>query len=328
MSANIDTLMYVGETPWHGLGHKYETPPATAAEIITAAELDWTVNVEKMKTDLHPEGIFGYHSIYREDTNHVLGVVNRAVPRLVQNTEAFNAFQDLLGTEVTVETAASLGHGEIVFGCFKINQGYTLLDDAVDHYFVVMNDHLKADGKVTIMNTPIRVVCQNTLSSALSANNQKVRIPVVSDSNVNAELARKIISCADHCSTQLNGFAAKLVKQKVSRDHIEMMLDELFPYVKITDDNVDSSHIKANETVDIIRDTFLTECMGADNLGNYRGTQYQVYNALTDFSQHFYKSVDKAYDLNYRMKLLPGMGADTPASLVTKYLKIKDKLVA
>ena len=46
MSANIETMMYVGEAPWHNLGHQFQEPPKTVEEIITAAELDWTVNVE------------------------------------------------------------------------------------------------------------------------------------------------------------------------------------------------------------------------------------------------------------------------------------------
>ena len=40
MSANIDTMMYVGEVPWHGLGTRYETPPKTSKELIKGAKLD------------------------------------------------------------------------------------------------------------------------------------------------------------------------------------------------------------------------------------------------------------------------------------------------
>lgn len=326
MSANIDTMMYVGEVPWHRLGHAYEVAPSTSKEIVTAAQMDWTVNIDKMYSEKFSE-IPSYYAVYREDDDRILGVVNKDIPKLVQNIDAFNAFEDLLGKEVTVETAASLGKGEQIFGCFKVNNAYTVLDDEVDHYFVVLNEHLKADGKVTIMNTPIRVVCQNTLSAALSSNDAKMRIPVSSDNYMNAELARKIISGADTAIKKLNKRAEKLATQKISRDYVDSVLDELFPYV--ISKGEESLHTKANEKMEIMRETFVSECMGADNLGNYRGTKWQVFNAVTDFSQHYFKSVDKAYDLNYRMKLLPGMGAsDGPATLVTKYLKVMDKIAA
>lgn len=328
MSANIDTMMYVGQTPWHGLGHRYEVAPTTSEEIITAAKLDWTVSASKMHTELHPEGVLGYHAIYRDDNNEVLGVVNDAYPRLVQNTETFNAFADILGKEVSVETAASLGRGGVVFGCFKINESYKLIDDDVDHYFVVMNDHLKTDGKITILNTPIRVVCQNTLSAALAAGSHKIRIPVVADTNMNAELARKVIESAGTCIAQLDNQANKMLKQKISKQYVETLLDELFPFVG--DGSDESIHSKANERISMMRSTFVEKCMGASDLQNYAGTQYQVYNALTDFTQHYFANAEKAYDLQYRMKMIPGMGgsSETPAGLVSKYLKIKDKIVA
>ena len=327
MPANIDTMMYVKEVPWHGLGHKYETALTTPQEIITAANMDWRVNAEKMSTPLHGDIPF-FHAIYREDNNDVLGVVNKARPILVQNIDSFNALEDLITSkEVTVDTAASLRRGQTVFGCFSINNKFKVLDDDIQHYFVVMNDHLKADGKVTIMHTPIRVVCQNTLSAALSSSQYKTRIPSCDDGNINSELARKLISDAEFTISVLAEKAEKMATKKIDRNYIETVLDELFPYLDSKGD--ESLHTAANEKTAMIRDTFISECMGADNLSNYRGTQYQVFNALTDFSQHYFKNVEKAYDLNYRMNLLPGMGAtESPSALVSKFLKIKDKIAA
>lgn len=326
MSANIDTMMYVKEVPWHGLGHKYDVAPSTPQDIITAAQMDWRVATEKMSTSLHGD-IPYYHAVYREDNNDVLGVVNKARPILVQNIDSFNAFEDLIeAKDVTVDTAASLSRGQTIFGCFKINSKFKVLDDDIEHYFVVMNDHLKADGKVTIMHTPIRVVCQNTLSAALSSSQAKARIPITSDANINSELARKLISDAEYAISCLGKKAETMATTKIDRAYVETVLDNLFPYLDSKGD--ESLHTAANEKTSMIRDTFLSECMGADNLGNYRGTQYQVFNALTDFSQHYFKNVEKAYDLQYRMNLLPGMGVDSPASLVNKFLKIKDKIAA
>lgn len=324
MSANIDTMMYVGETPWHGLGTKYETPPKSSAEIIEGAKLGWKVNVAPMKTDLHGE-IDSYHAIYREDNQEILGVANHKYPKVVQNSETFTTFDRLIGESLDVETAASLGRGETVFGCFKIRSSYKVMDDDIEHYFVVMNDHLKVDGKVTVLNTPVRVVCENTLSAALNSSIYKLRIPITSDHNINTTLADKLFDSMDNAMKNLQNNAEKMCTQKITRDDVEKILDELFPYIQVEGE---STYSKANENMQVLRDTFIRQCMGADNLANYRGTAYQVFNALTDYEQHYFKKVEKSYDLNYRMKLLPGVGTESEPSKVAKFLRIKDKLIA
>lgn len=326
MAANIDTMLYVGEKPWHQLGAQYTSADLTCTEdIIKGAQMDWTVGIEKMKADGLGD-IPNYHAVYREDNQAILGVVNRARPELVQNIDAFKSFEELLNKEVSVETAASLGHGEHIFGCFKINEGYTLMDDAIDHYFVVLNEHDKSDGKVTILNTPIRVVCQNTLASALSTAVYKLRVAVTNNAAYNAEMARRIIAGGNIAQNQLESKAMKLYNKKISRDHVEALLDELFPMTVTEDPN--SLYTKANQTMEMKRETFLEQCMGRDDLGNFRGTQYQVYQALVDYEQHYYSQLDKSYDLSYRMGSLPCLAADSSRILSGKYLKIKDKIVA
>ena len=327
MAANIDSMVYVGETPWHGLGHKYDTVPATPQEIILAAKMNWEVDDMRMKTDLH-DRVLNYHAIYRKDNNDVLGVVNKAQIVHTQNIDTFNAFTDIIGKEVSVETSASLDRGCTIFGCFKINSGYKVLDDDVDHYFVVVNDHLKCDGKVTILNTPVRVVCQNTLNAALDNNSAKIRIPITADANVNAELARKIIGSAGTAIDKLGKKAEDMVKQKISKDYIDKLLDEMFPYIEVKDGEM-STHDKANERVEMMRDTFVSDCLDADNLGNYRGTQYQVFQGIIDFAQHYYLNADKSYDLKYRMGTVLGSTDSTqPIGLTQKFLKIQKKLMA
>lgn len=323
---SIDTMLYVNQVPWSGLGVHYEVAPTTSIEIIERAKLDWTVAADPMYTDHHGK-IPGYFTLYREDNNDILGVVKQNRLQIVQNTETFNAFNEMINHSVDFETAASLSGGKTVFGCFKIRQEYTLLDDKIEHYFVVMNDHLRPDGKVTVLNTPIRVVCQNTLAAALSNNNYRLRIPVTADIGINRDLMDKILVSVGSAMTDLSKKCEKMAMQKISRDGIETILDELFPRVGNPEDP-DSLFSKANQRIEMLRSTFVTDCMGADNLGNYRGTAYQVFNALTDFTGHYFQSADKAYDLDYRMKLLPGVSSDSPSNLVNKFLSMKDRLAA
>lgn len=325
MAANLDTMLYVGETPWHGLGHRYEVAPDTPEEIITGAELDWEVGALPMTTELHSK-VFNYNTIYRKDNNGILGVVNKSQIYHVQNTSMFNAFGSIIGKAVTTETAAALGTGANVFGCFKIGDQYKVLDDDVDHYFVVLNEHLRCDGKITILNTPIRVVCQNTLIAAMKQNTAKIRIPVSTDQKINEAIAMKIIRSADNALVALNKRAEKLVNEKIDKKWVERLLDEVFPYIEVKEGDT-STHDRANERITMMRETFVNDCMGADNLGNYRSTKWQVANAILDFGQHWYLNVDKAYDLNYRMGAVLGSSDTTqPVGMVKKALQIVDKM--
>lgn len=325
MSAMIDTMMYIGETPWHGLGKCYDTPLDTSEEIIEAAELNWTVNALPIHTDRHST-VKSYHAVYREDNDRVFGLVNNPYPDLVQNTEMFNSLSKLMKSkDISIETAAALGDGQNVFGCFKISDQFKLLDDQIDHYLVVFNDHLKADGKITIMNTPIRVVCQNSLNQALSNNLLKYRIVCTSDTMLADSLADHIMKATLRSEKQLENRAKEMLKNKIDKHGLERLLDELFPYIQAEGG---SSHDKANERTEMMRNIFIEKCLGADNLINYRGTHYQVFNALTDFSQHYYTKPENGLDLNKRMSLLPGMGVDSPASKVSKFLKMSNKFIA
>ena len=327
MSANINTMIHVGEMPWHGLSKDMTNdPPKNAYEIVASAELGWNVNYLPMKTDLHNK-VFSYNTIYREDTEEALGVVNRANPILVQNSDTFNSIDEMIGKELKVDAAASLGRGETVFGCFQIADEFKILDDDVVHYFVIINDHLKVDGKVTILNTPVRVVCQNTLSEALENNICKVRVPVSPEVSINAAIASKLIQGVGTCIVDLTKRAEDMVLKKVDKPYVNRLLDVLFPYQLVDGEPV---HNQANENISTVRSIFINDYMGADNLTNYRGTQWQIFNALTDFTQHAFKSANKAYDLTYRMKNnLPGFNPNpTEISKVTRFMRIADDLAA
>lgn len=319
MSANIDSMMYVGGVPWHGLGIKYDAPPKTSEEIIKGTQLDWTVSAHVMSSDIRKEE--SYHGIYRDDTQHLFSIVHSKYPKLVQNSDTFLALEHQLGVCLDVSTAASLGKGETVFGCFELKTDDKVLDDEVKTYFVVLNDHTRADGKVTVFNTPIRVVCENTLSAALSSAHHKLRVPITEDASMNMQIVDKILSMHQEGISVLNKKADLWATRKLTRENMEKILDVLFP---IPEENIERP--TATLKAEMKRNTFLESCMQADNLDNYRGTVYQVFNALTDYTQHYVSNPDKALDLKYRMNTLPGIGADSPATMVSKFIQMQEKM--
>jgi hypothetical protein len=60
------SMFYVGGEPWHKLGTRLENPPATAADALQAAHLDWEV----VKVPLY--GAAGTRLVQIPDTNAVV----------------------------------------------------------------------------------------------------------------------------------------------------------------------------------------------------------------------------------------------------------------
>jgi len=118
MPANINSMMYVGQKPWHGLGTKLEKV-ATSEEAIIAAGLDWKVTKEPLFLK-NGTMIESSYATVREDNHNVLGVVGRVYEPL-QNKGAFQFFDAVVGIkEAMYHTAGALGNGECVWILAKL----------------------------------------------------------------------------------------------------------------------------------------------------------------------------------------------------------------
>ena len=86
-------MMYVGETPWHRLGTKLYNP-ATAAEAIIAAGLDYDVTLTALTT-IHGTPVPKRRAVVRTDSNQVLGVVSPSYTP-IQNRACFNFLDEVV----------------------------------------------------------------------------------------------------------------------------------------------------------------------------------------------------------------------------------------
>lgn len=165
MSANVESMFYVRETPWHGLGTKVNEAP-TSKDALIYAGLNWKVVQNNVYTQ---DGslISGYKANIRSTDRSVLGIVSDRY-KIVQNQDAFQFTDDLLGEGVTYETAGSLQGGRKVWMLAKMPHRYIISGDEIEPYLVVMNSHDGSSG-IKVAMTPIRVVCQNTLNLALGS---------------------------------------------------------------------------------------------------------------------------------------------------------------
>jgi phage/plasmid-like protein (TIGR03299 family) len=163
-------MAYVGETPWHGLGSALDVAPASIAEAIRAAGLDWTVRREQLR--MADGRLVDRFAVVRDSDNRVLGTVGSDW-RPIQNAHAFSVIEPFLTHgQATVETAGSLFQGGRVWMLLRIARPDAVIvpqaDDRVAKYILAAVGH---DGTLsfTLGITPIRVVCNNTLSASLGA---------------------------------------------------------------------------------------------------------------------------------------------------------------
>jgi len=181
-----DSMFSVRQTPWHGLGAVLGRPPASIAQAIEASGLGWRVEREPVAVDRGDaatvddlwaprcEEIPGYYATVRQDTGAVLGIVGERY-RVVQNEEAFEFVDALLGSSLHFETAGSLGGGRRVWVLATLPDHVVVGGDPVRPYVLLLNSH---DGSTAVIaaTTPVRVVCQNTQNWGLQRARQRFSI--------------------------------------------------------------------------------------------------------------------------------------------------------
>jgi hypothetical protein len=159
----------VGPSPWQNLGIELINP-ATAREAIVTAGLDYTVVKKPLKEVVrlnHTADVSDRWATVRTDTGDILGIVGDSYEP-IQNRDAFTFFDSLVGTEKAIyETAGTLGRGERIWILAKL-PGFIQVHgkDIVNKYLLLSNSH-DGSSPIEVKLTPIRVVCNNTLTAAM-----------------------------------------------------------------------------------------------------------------------------------------------------------------
>lgn len=275
MSANVETMFYVREKPWHGLGTEIKEAPASADALITAG-LDWTVE----QRDVYSEDgcqIPGYRVNTRSTDQAALGIVSDRY-KVVQNVDAFQFTDDLLGEGVTYETAGSLQGGRKVWMLARMPQRYIISGDEIAPYLVVMNSHDGSSG-IKVAMTPIRVVCQNTLNLAL--NTAKRIWAAKHTENVMNRVyeARDTLLLAETYMGELGRGIEELSRIKLSDRKVLEMMQEFFPVSE------DMNEMQKKNNLRLLED-MKRRYWDAPDLSHVGKNGYRFINAVSDFATH------------------------------------------
>ena len=168
MAHMVETMAYAGEVPWHGLGTPVPSD-LTPEQFMVKAGLDWDVEKEDILTTSGIK-VKNKQALVRSSDSSILDVVGTGW-NPVQNSEAFDFFEEYVNAgDMEMHTAGSLKDGQMVWALAKTKDGFELFNgDQTDNYFLFTNPH-QFGKAINIRMTPIRVVCNNTLTLSLSQN--------------------------------------------------------------------------------------------------------------------------------------------------------------
>jgi phage/plasmid-like protein (TIGR03299 family) len=286
-------IAYAGETPWHTHGTSFKRG-FTSEEALQAAGLDYNVELQELST---PHTTCNSHkAVVRTDTQSVLGVVGNNYEPL-QNKDAFRFFDALIKDKTALyETAGALKGGRQIWLLAKIDGQIDILkNDAINKYFLLTNRH-DGLGSVAGRVTPIRVVCNNTLTAAMGKN-VKEEIRIVHRGNVAdrlefaGELLAKVGVFYDELAEVYRKFAKIQMRDKQMRAYIG---EALRPYggVKTEQEALEIAKLQEEEEVSARLATEINNVMtlvengrGTDIKG-VRGTLWGTYNAITEYVDH------------------------------------------
>lgn len=275
MAAEMESMFYVREVPWHGLGTKV-AEALSSEEALVAAGLDWEVVQKELFTS---DGILvkNQYANVRESDQTVLGVVSERY-RIIQNREAFAFTDELLGKGIRYETAGSLREGRRTWILARLPKTFQIQGDKMIPYLVFSNAH-DGSSAVKVAMTPVRVVCNNTLNYALQTADRIWSTKHTGNMEAKLEDAKMTLFLAEDYLNELKKENIRLSKRKVNQEEVRLLTNLLLPI----DDHATE---KMAQNVLKQRENLMKRYLYAPDLTNVDHNGYRFMNAVSDFATH------------------------------------------
>lgn len=296
--------MVWANTPcWHGLGTEMD-PKADAITWMKAANLDWEVKRMPMEVTL-PNG--ERHSVKGKSGNECAVLVrdhgnNEFAPEdifgavgpdwtPVQNEDVFQ-FMDKFcqAGSMKMETAGAIKGGTEIWALAKFRDDFDIIPgDTMKGYLLFHSAHVQGKGN-QVRLTPIRVVCNNTLTMALGQGSKGAfKMPHIRA--FDAEVQQKATEALGLAGAQMDAYTEQvtlLASKKFKTEQVHEFIADIYqPKLKaqrLTDaatNPIEDDFTPTSETV--------FEAMqlapGADLKGS-KGTWWGAVNAVTYYEDH------------------------------------------
>lgn len=281
---------------WHGLGNVIPGGLSDTDAVLKAGGLDWIVEKRPM---MYGDRVIDpstgeERSILREvpnsfttvrtDTGASLGVVGNIYTPL-QNHEAYEMLEELIGLGMVCESAGSMGGGSRVFVTAEIPTTAIVdpngIADETRQFLAILNSH---DGKtpLTAVVTPWRILCANTHRFALRDAKYKWTIRHTKTAKSKIEEAKRSLGLTVRYYEEFVKEETELVHADFNHDGLDELINEIWEIKKGKDGEPSKRSLtiaaKRSETIHALFD-FETTRVGRN--------AFAAENAITSYVDHF-----------------------------------------
>lgn len=309
MAHLVETMAYANEVPWHGLGKQVDSN-MTPEEMLVAAGLDWTVSkrpayvsaVSQVDNLYNPKAsgdmmlVEDSFFVVRDSDNSVLSHCGTGYNPF-QNRDVMSFFKKFTEAgHMAMETAGSLKLGKEIWGLAKLKEGFKLAGgDEVEGYLLLNNSH-QVGKAMTIMFTPIRVVCNNTLTLALQDAQSQNRFRVLHLQMFDEEVMRAAEEALGLSHSRMEEFKQQsefLSSKRAKTLDVDNFIAELFQPTTLIERA--KAQGKAANDLPPLREEFkrnalavaeAVEMSPGSDMKSARGTWWGAFNAVTYAVDH------------------------------------------
>ncbi len=283
MAHLVETMAWAGEVPWHGLG-KQVPADLSPAQMLEAAGLDWTVDKIPAFATINDKQVYtGKDALVRSSDGRILDVVSQDWNPL-QNEEAFEFFNDFVHSgDMEMHTAGSLKNGQIVWALAKVKESFDVFNgDQVDSYLLFTLPH-KFGQSIDVRFTPIRVVCNNTLTLSLGTKSDNM-VKVSHRRKFDGDQVKQMLGIASDKLAKYKEMAKFLGSKKFKNESVIEYFDRIFPVNAYgRSKNEETKAKKEHSDNAVLAMQALIEQPGAEFA---KGSWWQAFNAVTFLTDH------------------------------------------
>ncbi len=322
MAHQIETMAFVGQTPWHGLGNRL--PQNQPIEIwAQQAGMDWRIessNVSYMaKNNRGQSIILPYEEqrvLYRSDTHAPLSVVSQRYQE-VQPKEILEFYRDL--TEQSgfeLETVGVLKGGRKFWALARTGQSAALKNKDVSNGYILLATACDGTLATTAQFTSIRVVCNNTLAIALRGQNSSAGVVKVPHSTkFDAEKIKQQFGISVRAWDEHMYEMKQLTQRKVTQQEAATYFDAVFNNTTMSatdqEESIIQYYLKAasmdkksnsksepnGRAITKTMEMFNGQGRGAE-LSSAKDTAYGLLCSITEFVDHERRAMSRDHRLN------------------------------